>query len=58
MLDANIVSEIIRSPAGRAAQHVRAAAAPVRVSVIVQLNYATAAPGRDRSGADPRKPSS
>lgn len=35
MLDTNIVSEIIRNPAGRAAQRVRDAAEQVCVSIIV-----------------------
>jgi predicted nucleic acid-binding protein len=35
MLDTNIVSGLIRNPAGRAAQRARAAAEPVCVSVIV-----------------------
>lgn len=41
MLDTNIVSEIIRNPAGRAAQRVRDAAEQVCVSVIVaaELRY-------------------
>jgi tRNA(fMet)-specific endonuclease VapC len=41
MLDTNIVSEIIRNPAGRAAQRVRDAAEQVCISVIVaaELRY-------------------
>ena len=44
MLDTNIVSEIIRNPAGRAAQRARAAENSVCVSVIVaaELRYGCA----------------
>lgn len=44
MLDTNIVSDIIRNPTGRAAQHARAAANSVCVSVIVaaELRYGCA----------------
>ena len=47
MLDTNIVSEIIRHPAGRAAQRARAAAQSVCVSVIVaaELRYGCARKG-------------
>lgn len=44
MLDTNIVSEMIRNPAGRAAQRARAAGGSVCVSVIVaaELRYGCA----------------
>jgi tRNA(fMet)-specific endonuclease VapC len=44
MLDTNIVSEIIRNPAGHAAQRARAAAESVCVSVVVaaELRYGCA----------------
>jgi tRNA(fMet)-specific endonuclease VapC len=47
MLDTNIVSEMIRNPAGRAAQRARAAAESVCVSVIVaaELRYGCAKKG-------------
>ncbi len=47
MLDTNVVSEMIRNPAGRAAQRARAAAASVCVSVIVaaELRYGCAKKG-------------
>ena len=47
MLDTNIVSEMIRNPAGRAAQRARAAAESVCVSVIVaaELRYGCARKG-------------
>ena len=47
MLDTNIVSEIIRNPAGRAAQRARAVAELVCVSVIVaaELRYGCARKG-------------
>lgn len=47
MLDTNIVSEIIRNPAGRAAQRARTAAEQVCVSVIVaaELRYGCAGKG-------------
>jgi tRNA(fMet)-specific endonuclease VapC len=47
MLDTNIVSEMIRNPAGRAAQRARAAEASVCVSVIVaaELRYGCARKG-------------
>ena len=47
MLDTNIVSDIIRNPAGRAAQRARAAAESVCVSVIVaaELRYGCARKG-------------
>jgi len=47
MLDTNIVSEMIRNPAGRAAQRARAAAESVCVSVIVaaELRYCCARKG-------------
>jgi tRNA(fMet)-specific endonuclease VapC len=50
MLDTNIVSEIIRNPAGRAAQRVRAVAESVCVSVIVaaELRYGCARKGSPR----------
>lgn len=46
-LDTNIVSEIIRNPAGRAAQRARAVSDPVCVSVIVaaELRYGCARKG-------------
>jgi tRNA(fMet)-specific endonuclease VapC len=51
MLDTNVVSEIIRHPAGRAAQRARKAGAAVCVSVIVaaELRYGCA-----RKGSSPR----
>jgi tRNA(fMet)-specific endonuclease VapC len=47
MLDTNIVSELVRNPAGRAAQRARAAAEQVCVSVIVaaELRYGCARKG-------------
>jgi tRNA(fMet)-specific endonuclease VapC len=47
MLDTNIVSEMIRNPAGRAAQRARAVADSVCVSVIVaaELRYGCARKG-------------
>ena len=47
MLDTNIVSEMIRNPAGRAAQRARAVADSVCVSVIVaaELRYGCAKKG-------------
>ena len=47
MLDTNIVSEMIRNPAGRAAQRARAAGESVCVSVIVaaELRYGCAKKG-------------
>ncbi len=47
MLDANVVSELIRDPAGRAAQRARAAGDAVCVSVIVaaELRYGCAKKG-------------
>ena len=47
MLDTNIVSEIIRNPAGRAAQRARDAAEEVCVSIIVaaELRYGCARKG-------------
>lgn len=47
MLDTNIVSELIRNPTGRAAQHARAAGDSVCVSVIVaaELRYGCAKKG-------------
>ena len=47
MLDTSIVSEMIRNPAGRAAQRARAAAESVCVSVIVaaELRYGCARKG-------------
>ena len=50
MLDTNIVSDLIRNPAGRAAQRARAAAESVCVSVIVaaELRY-----GCTRKGSQP-----
>ena len=47
MLDTNIVSEMIRNPAGRAAQRARAAAESVCISVIVaaELRYGCAKKG-------------
>jgi tRNA(fMet)-specific endonuclease VapC len=47
MLDTNIVSDMIRNPAGRAAQRARAAAESVCVSVIVaaELRYGCARKG-------------
>jgi tRNA(fMet)-specific endonuclease VapC len=47
MLDTNVVSEMIRNPAGRAAQRARAAAEAVCVSVIVaaELRYGCAKKG-------------
>jgi tRNA(fMet)-specific endonuclease VapC len=50
MLDTNIVSEMIRNPAGRAAQCARAAAESVCVSVIVaaELRYGCAKKGSPR----------
>jgi tRNA(fMet)-specific endonuclease VapC len=47
MLDTNIVSELIRNPAGPAAQHVRAAGNAVCISVIVaaELRYGCAKKG-------------
>ena len=50
MLDTNIVSEMIRNPAGRAAQRARAAAELVCVSVIVaaELRYGCAKKGSPR----------
>ena len=47
MLDTNIVSEMIRNPAGRAAQRARAAAESVCISVIVaaELRYGCARKG-------------
>jgi len=50
MLDTNIVSEMIRNPAGRAAQRARAAEAAVCVSVIVaaELRYGCARIGSRR----------
>ena len=47
MLDTNIVSEIIRNPAGRAARRARTAAGSVCVSVIVaaELRYGCARKG-------------
>ena len=47
MLDTNIVSEMIRNPAGRAAQRARAAEQSVCVSVIVaaELRYGCARKG-------------
>jgi tRNA(fMet)-specific endonuclease VapC len=50
MLDTNIVSEMIRNPAGRAAQRARAAAESVCVSVIVaaELRYGCAKKGSPR----------
>jgi len=47
MLDTNIVSEIIRNPAGRAAQRARTAAEQVCVSIIVaaELRYGCARKG-------------
>ena len=50
MLDTNIVSEMIRNPAGRAAQRARAAAESVCISVIVaaELRYGCARKGSPR----------
>lgn len=50
MLDTNIVSELIRNPAGRAAQRARAAGDAVCVSVIVvaELRYGCAKKGSPR----------
>ncbi|HEY3845830.1 MAG TPA: PIN domain-containing protein [Acetobacteraceae bacterium] len=50
MLDTNIVSEMIRNPAGRAAQRARAVADSVCVSVIVaaELRYGCARKGSPR----------
>lgn len=50
MLDTNIVSELIRNPAGRAAQRARAAEDSVCVSVIVaaELRYGCARKGSPR----------
>ena len=50
MLDTNIVSEMIRNPAGRAAQRARAAEDQVCVSVIVaaELRYGCAMKGSRR----------
>lgn len=50
MLDTNIVSEMIRNPAGRAAQRARAAAESVCISVIVaaELRYGCAKKGSPR----------
>lgn len=50
MLDTNIVSELIRNPAGRAAQRARAAADSVCVSVIVaaELRYGCVRKGSPR----------
>ncbi len=50
MLDANIVSDLIRNPAGRAAQRVRAAANEICVSVVVaaELRYGCAEKGSQR----------
>ena len=50
MLDTNVVSEIIRNPAGRAAQRARAAAESVSISVIVaaELRYGCAKKGSTR----------
>jgi tRNA(fMet)-specific endonuclease VapC len=50
MLDTNIVSEMIRNPAGRAAQRARAAAESVCVSVIVaaELRYGCGKKGSPR----------
>lgn len=50
MLDTNIVSELIRDPAGRAAQRARAAGNAVCVSVIVaaELRYGCAKKGSAR----------
>ena len=47
MLDTNVVSEMIRNPAGRAAQRARAAGEAVCVSVIVaaELRYGCARKG-------------
>lgn len=47
LLDTNIVSEIIRNPAGRAARRARAAAEQVCVSIIVaaELRYGCARKG-------------
>ena len=47
MLDTNIVSEMIRNPAGRAAQRARAVAESVCISVIVaaELRYGCARKG-------------
>lgn len=50
MLDTNIVSEMIRNPAGRAAQRARAAAESICTSVIVaaELRYGCAKKGSPR----------
>jgi tRNA(fMet)-specific endonuclease VapC len=50
MLDTNIVSELIRNPAGRAAQRARAAGDSVCVSIIVaaELRYGCARKGSPR----------
>lgn len=50
MLDTNIASELIRNPAGRAAQRARAASDAVCVSVIVaaELRYGCAKKGSPR----------
>jgi tRNA(fMet)-specific endonuclease VapC len=50
MLDTNIVRELIRNPAGRAAQRARAAGDSVCVSVIVaaELRYGCAKKGSPR----------
>jgi len=50
MLDTNIVSEMIRNPAGRAAQHARAVQEQVCISVIVagELRYGCARKGSPR----------
>ena len=50
MLDTNIVSELIRNPAGQAAQRARAASDTVCVSVVVaaELRYGCARKGSPR----------
>ena len=50
MLDTTVVSEMIRNPAGRAAQRARAAAESVCISVIVaaELRYGCAKKGSPR----------
>lgn len=50
MLDTNVASELIRNPAGRAAQRARAAADAVCVSVVVaaELRYGCAKKGSSR----------
>ena len=50
MLDTNIVSALIRNPAGRAAERIRPVAADVSVSIIVaaELRYGAAKKGSPR----------